>query len=90
MNLGQVKIGQVKSGQDKLAQIKSVHVYLGQLNSGQVKNRQVKLVKSGQVVKSVQVQMVKFYLGLECGPTQSYLFHQFTPKLPIFQKVLQD
>ena len=37
--------------------------------SGQVKKRQVK------VVKSVQVKMVKFYLGLECGPTQSYLFY---------------
>ena len=27
-----------------------------------------------KLVKSVQVKMVKFYLGLECGPTQSYLF----------------
>ena len=62
MNLGQVKVGQ-----GKLGQVKSVQVDLGQFKSGQVKQRQVKLVES------VQVKMVKFYLGLECGPTQSYL-----------------
>ena len=30
------------------------------------------------MVKLVQVKMVKFHLGLECGPLQSYLFLYFS------------
>ena len=58
MNLGEPGAVQGGTGQVKT----------GQVGTGQIKKRQVK------PVQSVQVKMVKFYLGRECGPTQSYLF----------------
>ena len=38
------------------------------------KSSQDRSSKKIKLFNSVQVKMIKFYLGLECGPTQTYLF----------------
>ena len=65
---GQVRTGQVGTGQ----------VFTSWFRTVQVRTGQVKTSQGGQVcLYSVQVKMVKFNLGLECGPTQSYLLLMF-------------
>ena len=54
---GQVRTGQVGTGQVCTSRFRTVQVRIGQVKTSQ----------------AVQVKMVMFYLGLECGPTQSYL-----------------
>ena len=66
---------------DKSGQVKSVQVDSGHVKSGQVKERQLKLVKS------VQVNMVKFYLGLKCGPTQSYLLSIINSGQRVYRRI---
>jgi len=59
-------MGEPGAGQGGTGQVGTEKV-----GTGQVKTSQAGQVRTGQFSAG---QMVKFYLGLECGPTQSYLF----------------
>ena len=52
-------------------QVRTDQVRTGQVRAGQGKTGQFKKV---QVRTGFRDRAFKFYLGLECGPTQSYLF----------------
>ena len=70
--MGEPGAGQGGTGQVGTGQVGTGQVHTSRFGTFQVRTGQVKTSQAGQ---SVQVKMVKFYLGLECGPTQSYLLY---------------